>query len=126
MSTTISSEPVTAPRESEQPTAASRGKLDLWIAYWTIPVYYVIFGIIFVPLAHVMPPPKPGLSTAQMVDFVESHSPTIKIGFGLLLVVVGFATVANGLIALQIKRMSVGPVFAYAYIVALAVGALPG
>lgn len=126
MNSTISTDPDLESAEPDTPEPVSRGKLDLWICYWTIPVYYVLFGIIFVPLAHVMPPPKPGLSTEQMVDFVESHSLTIKIGFGLLLVIVGFATVANGLIALQIKRMSIGSVFAYAYIVALAVGALPG
>jgi hypothetical protein len=39
---------------------------------------------------------------------------------------IGFASVANGLIALQIKRMSVSPVFAYAYIASLVVGGIPG
>jgi hypothetical protein len=124
MSSTIATGPVTEPTEA--PATGSRDKLDLRIAFWTIPIYYVLFGIIFVPLARVMPPPKPGLTTEQMVDFVESHSLTIKIGFGILLVVIGFAAVANALIAMQIKRMSVGSVFAYSYIVALAVGALPG
>jgi hypothetical protein len=124
MSSTTSADPGIEPAQT--PRAKSREKLDLRITFWTIPVYYVLFGIIFVPLAHVMPPPKPGLTTQHMVDFVGSHSLTIKIGFGILLVVVGFATVANALIALQIKRMSVGSVFAYSYIVALAVGALPG
>jgi hypothetical protein len=108
------------------PTRRAGGKLDLWICYWTIPAFYGLFGLIFFVLARVMPPPKPGLSTEQMVDFVDAHSLTIKIGFGMLMVIIGFASVANGLIALQIKRMSVGPVFAYAYIVALAVGAIPG
>ena len=42
------------------------------------------------------------------------------------MVLVGFTGVANGLIALQIKRMSVAPAFAYGYIASLVVGALPG
>ena len=42
------------------------------------------------------------------------------------MVVIGFGAVTNGLVAYQMKRMSTGPVFAYAYIATLAVGAIPG
>ena len=44
----------------------------------------------------------------------------------LLLIVIGFSTWANGLVAHHMKRMSVGSGWAYAYLAALAVGALPG
>jgi hypothetical protein len=82
--------------------------------------------LIFVVLTRVMPPPRPDVGPAQIVDFFHVHSLTIRIGFAILMVVVGFTAAANGLIALQIKRMSVAPVFAYGYIASLVVGAIPG
>jgi len=103
-----------------------RSKTDQWIIWWSIPIFYNLFGLIFVPLTRVMPPPKPGVTPAEAVDFFHDHALTIKIGFGLLMVVVGFASWANGLVALQMKRMSVGSIWAYVCIAALAVGALPG
>jgi hypothetical protein len=103
-----------------------RPKIDQWVCWWTIPVFYNIFGLIFVVLTRVMPPPRPDVGPEQVVAFFAAHSLTIRIGFGLLMIFIGFTGVANGLIALQIKRMSVSPVFAYGYIAALVVGALPG
>jgi hypothetical protein len=103
-----------------------RPKLDLWICWWVLPFFYTLFGVIFVLLTRVMPPPRPGLNTEQIVSFFHDHSTTIKIGFGILMVAIGFGSITNGLIAYQMKRMSVKPVFAYAYIGTLAVGALPG
>jgi hypothetical protein len=101
-------------------------KKDQWIIWWTIPVFYALFGLIFVPLTRVMPPPRPDKTPAQAVAFFHAHSLTIKIGFGLLMVVIGWASWANGLVAMHMKRMSVGSVWAYTYIGSLAVGALPG
>jgi hypothetical protein len=106
--------------------AAGREKLDLWICWWILPVFYTFFGLIFVLLAHVMPPPSPGLSVPQILAFFHAHATTIKIGFALLMGVIGLGSISNGLVAYQMKRMSVSPVFAYGYIATLAVGALPG
>jgi hypothetical protein len=103
-----------------------RSRLDLWICWWTIPAFYVLFGVIFVPLTRVMPPPRPGLSVEQINAFFHVHATTIKIGFSLLMVVIGFGCVTNGLVAYEMKRMSIKPVFAYGYIASLAVGAIPG
>ncbi len=101
-------------------------KIDQRIAWWTIPIFYNIFGLIFVVLTRVMPPPRPDVGPEQIVAFFHDHSLTIRIGFGILMLVIGFTAVANGLIALLIKRMSVAPVFAYGYIASLVVGAIPG
>jgi hypothetical protein len=101
-------------------------KTDLWICFWVVPIFYTTFGLIFVPLTRVMPPPRPDVTANQMVDFLHQHALTIQIGFALLMVVIGGAGVSNGLVMYQIKRMSVSPVFAYAFTAALAVGALPG
>ncbi|AHH19467.1 hypothetical protein NONO_c46830 [Nocardia nova SH22a] len=107
------------------PDSASR-PLDQMICWWSIPVFYGLFGLIFVVLTRVMPPPRPDASTEQIVAFFHDHALTIRIGFGLLAAIIGFTGMANGLIAFQMKRMSISPVFAYSYIAALAVGAVPG
>jgi hypothetical protein len=101
-------------------------KIDQRIAWWTLPIFYNLFGLVFVVLTRVMPPPRPDITQSQIVDFFVDHSLSIRIGFAILMVLVGFTGVANGLIALQIKRMSVAPAFAYAYIASLVVGAIPG
>ena len=103
-----------------------RPNLDQWICWWSLPVFYTLFGFVFVVLTRVMPPPKPDQTAEQVVAFFDAHGLTIKIGFCILMVVIGFASWANGLVAVQMKRMSVGSGWAYAYIGALAVGAVPG
>ncbi len=114
----------TAPAELDR--YRPRSKIDQWICWWSVVIFFNLFGLIFVVLTRVMPPPSPHLTTAQIVRFFHVHSLTIKIGFALLMIVVGFASWTNGLVAYHMKRMSVGSVWAYAYIAALAVGALPG
>ena len=44
-------------------------KTDQWICWWSIPIFYSLFGLIFVVLTRVMPPPSPHLSTEQIVQF---------------------------------------------------------
>ncbi|MGH3958168.1 hypothetical protein [Mycobacterium sp.] len=107
-------------------TTASRSNIDLRICFWVVPIFYSLFGLIFVPLTRVMPPPRPDVTADQMVNFLHQHALTIQIGFALLMIVIGFAGVSNGIVTYEIKRMSVSPAFAYAYLGALAVGALPG
>jgi uncharacterized membrane protein (DUF441 family) len=112
------------PVDAESPPRA--GKRDVWIVFWIVPAFYTAFGIIFFALARVMPPPRPDVTTDQMVHFFQAHSTTIKIGFGLLVLIVGGAGVANGIVMYHIKRMTVGSVLGYAYMGSLAIGALPG
>lgn len=102
------------------------GKQDLRICWWITVVFYALFGVIFVPLTRLMPPPGAGASTAHIIHFFHGNRVGIQIGFALLLVVIGFGSISNGLVAYQMTRMSVSRVFAYGYIATLAVGALPG
>ncbi|MGH3637699.1 MAG: hypothetical protein ACRDUX_01580 [Mycobacterium sp.] len=102
------------------------GKRDVWLVFWIVPAFYMAFGVIFFALARVMPPPRPDITEDQMTRFFLDHSTTIKIGFGLLILIVGGAGVANGIVAYHMKRMTAGSVLAYAYIGSMAVGALPG
>ena len=125
MSSAISAEhSESAPRLDEARRPA--GKRDVWIVFWIVPAFYTAFGVIFCALARVMPPPRPDVGTDRIVEFFHAHTTTIQIGFAVLLLVVGGAGVANGIVAYHMKRMTVGSVMAYAYIGAMAVGALPG
>ena len=101
-------------------------RLDLRICWWTTVGFYGLFGLIFVVLARVMPPPGADMSTEETVAFYADHRTTIEIGFGILMVAIGGAAIASGLVAYEMTRMSVNKVFVYAYIVSLSVGALPG
>lgn len=102
-------------------------KTDLWLCWYVIPIFFTLFGIMFVPLGRVMPPPRPDVSTAQKAAFISAHALTIEIGFVMLMVVIGFSAIAvNANVGYQMKRMTVSPAFAYAYMGAMAVGTLPG
>jgi len=102
------------------------GKRDVWLVFWIVPTFYTAFGAIFFLLARTMPPPRPDISTAQMADWFHQHALTIQVGFGLLIVIIGGAGAANGIVAYHMKRMSVGSVMPYTYLGAMSVGALPG
>lgn len=88
------------------PAWTRRPKIDQWICWWTIPVFYNIFGLIFVVLTRVMPPPRPDVGPDQIVAFFTEHSLSIRIGFGLLMIFIGITGFANGLIAFQIKSVT--------------------
>ena len=107
-------------------TAEFEGKRDLSICWWITVVFYALFGVIFVLLTRVMPPPGADLTTAQITDYFRDNATTIQIGFVLLMIVIGFGSISNGLVAYQMTRMSVSNIYAYSYITTLAVGALPG
>lgn len=96
------------------------------MVFWIVPVFYTTFGIIFFALARVMPPPRPDVTTAQQADFFAAHTTTIQIGFAALILVIGGAGIANGIVVYHMKRMTVGSVLAYGYLGSMAVGALPG
>ena len=123
MSSAVSTSAGVTP-QAEHPKPA--GKRDVWIVFWIVPAFYTAFGVIFFLLARVMPPPRPDVTTAQKVDFFATHATTIQIGFALLILIVGGAGVANGIVVYHMKRMTVGSVLAYAYMGSMAVGALPG
>ncbi|MDH6244298.1 hypothetical protein [Mycobacterium sp. OTB74] len=112
--------------EQVSPSATDGGKRDVWWMTWFFPAWYTVFGIIICVLTRVTPPPRPDVSAAAKVAFFAQHHMTIQIGFTLLLVLLGGAAMTNGLVCYQMKRMSVGSVFAYGYIGGMSVGAIPG
>jgi len=117
---------LTPARLGKRPDTISGGKPDIRLATRFFPIWYCVFGVIICVLARVTPPPRPDVTAAQKVDFFATNAVTMQIGFVLLLILLGGAPITNGLVAYHMKRMSVGSVFAYGYIGAMGVGALPG
>lgn len=126
MSSTISTPSSPTADTVDRGRSSRAGKRDVWLVFWIVPAFYTAFGMIFFALARVMPPPRPDVTVDQMVHFFHAHALTIRIGFGVLVLIVGGAGVSNGIVAFHMKRMTVGSVMAYAYLGAMSVGALPG
>jgi hypothetical protein len=100
-------------------------KLDQWICYWSIPFFYTVFGLIFVLLARIMPPQSPTASVEDVLGYMKA--PKLPLGIALLALTLGIASLASGVIVVQMKRMEgVSPVLPYAYLTALAVAGVPG
>ncbi len=108
---------------------AKKGKLDQLICWWSIPIFYQIFGLIFGYLTQIMRPPIPGPALARdgIIAFTVGNATHMQIGTALLAIFLGFASMGTGVIVVQMKRMSgAGPVLAYAYLACGAAAALPG
>jgi hypothetical protein len=99
-------------------------KLDQWIAFWTVPFFFNLFGIVFVPLSWMMPPRSPSSSSTQIVDFMHSHN--LLVACAVLTLAFGLAPLSNSLYLIQVKRMSVSPVFRYTIMVGSMTGAIVG
>ena len=103
----------------------SNPKLDQWICFWSIPFFYLLFGVIFVLYGRIMPPPTPASSTAAIVAFMSS--PGLSIAAVLLALSLGIYALNSGLMLTQMKRMEgVSDTLRYAYIAVLGVGGIPG
>lgn len=110
-------------------SAASAGwrrskKLDQWIAFWSVPVFFSLFGLVFVPLSWMMPPRSPSASQGEMVAFMQS--PNLLIACAILILVFGLAPVANASYLNQIRRMSVSPVLRYSVLMGSMTGTIVG
>lgn len=99
-------------------------KRDQWIAFWTVPVFFSIFGIVFIPLSWMMPPRSPSSSSPQIVEFMQSRD--LLVACVVLTLSFGLAPLSNAVYLTQIKRMSVSPVFRYAVMIGSIAGAMVG
>ena len=99
-------------------------KLDQWICFWSVPFFFSVFGLVFVPLSWMMPPRSPSTPLAEVVDFMQSHN--LLIACVVLTLSFGLAPVSNACYLMQIKRMSVSPVFRYTLLVGAITGAIVG
>jgi hypothetical protein len=118
---------VAGPSSTVEAQLVRNPKMDQWICWWSLPIFYNLFGLIFVYLGKIMPPPKPGLTQAEIVAFVQSNAKNMQIAWVLLALLLGFASLSSGLIVTHMKRMTgVSAALTYTYLAALAVAALPG
>jgi hypothetical protein len=101
-------------------------KLELWLAWYMMVGFYNMFGIVFVLMTRVMPPPKPYWDEARIARwFMDNHTGLI-VGFGIIFLTVGLTAACNALIGYSIRRMSVSRAYAYSYIAIYSLSATPG
>lgn len=107
-------------------TTKPKSKRELWLAWYTLAAFYNMFFIVFFAVTRVQPPAQPWLGNAEVVDWFHLRQDGLLIGFAIIFVLGGFSIVATALIAYSIRRMSVSPAFAYAYLVLYSFSAVPG
>src|ERR1700735_1696649 len=82
-------------------------KLDQWIAFWSVPFFFNLFGLVFVPLSWMMPPRSPSSTTPHIVDFMHSHN--LLIACVILTLAYGLAPVSNACYFVPGRGVSVSP-----------------
>lgn len=101
-------------------------KRELWLAWWTIVVFYQLFFLVFFVITRTQPPPSPDWDVGRVVQWFTHHHYGLLIGFAVMFVITGMTAPQNALIAYSMRRMSVSPVFGYSYLVLYALSAIPG
>lgn len=101
-------------------------KRELWLAWWTLVVFYNFFGLVFFVLTRVQPPPNPAWDTPRVVRWFSDNHFGILVGFAIMFVITGMTTMSNALIAYSMRRMSVSRVFGYSYLILYGLSAIPG
>lgn len=101
-------------------------KFELWLAWWTMIVFYNFFFVIFFGVTRIQPPPSPAWDLPRVVEWFAAHQYGLLIGFSITFVIAGLTVAANALIAYSMWRMSVSRAFAYSYILIYSLSAVPG
>ncbi len=101
-------------------------KLELWIAWWAMVVFYQLYGLLFFMVTRVQPPPPAWWDTSTIVQWFNGNHYGLIIGFGIVFLITGMLGAVNALLAYSMRRMSVSPVFAYSYLLIYSLAAVPG
>lgn len=101
-------------------------KRELWLAWYGILAFYNVFGVVFFVMSRTQPPPQPWWGLARIGQWYNDNHLGLLVGFGLIFALGAFAVAANALIAYSMRRMSVSPAFAYAYLIIYSLAAVPG
>jgi hypothetical protein len=101
-------------------------KVELWICWWVMVSFYQLFGIVFVLMTRVMPPPRPDWDQARIVQWFSDNHTGLLVGFGIIFLVAGMTASSNAIIGYSMRRMSVSRAFAYSYIAIYSLSAIPG
>ena len=101
-------------------------KRELWIGWWTLVVFYNLYGLLFFVIARTQPPPQPTLSPDEIVQWFDDRRHGLIHGYALVFIVGGATAIMNATLAYTMRRMSVSRAFAYSYLVIYALATLPG
>jgi hypothetical protein len=101
-------------------------KRELWLAWWTLVIFYQLYTLVTFIITRTQPPPEPSWNLAGQMHWFESRHWGLLIGFPIVFVALGFITLNNALIAYSMRRMSVSPVFAYSYLILYSLSGVPG
>ena len=101
-------------------------KLELWIGWWAMIVFYQLYGLLFFLVTRIQPPPDPALDVPRIVQWFGDRHHGLLIGFGIVFLITGMLGAVNALLAYSMRRMSVSPAFAYSYLLIYSLSAVPG
>lgn len=101
-------------------------KRELWFAWYVTVAFYGLYSVVFFGLTRTQPPGKASMGPDEAVSWFAERRWGLLVGFGLIFVLGGFSAVPLSLITHSIRRMSVSPVYAYAYLVLYLIAAIPG
>src|SRR5215475_5153374 len=101
-------------------------KRELWIGWWTLVVFYNLYGLLFFVIARTQPPPQPSLDPSEIVQWFADRHDGLVYGYAIVFIVGGATAIMNATLAYTMRRMSVSRAFAYSYLVIYALATLPG
>lgn len=101
-------------------------KRELWIGWWTLVVFYNLYGLLFFVVTRTQPPPKPSLDPSEVVQWFADRRHGLIYGYAIVFIVGGATAIMNSTLAYSMRRMSVSRAFAYSYLVIYALATLPG
>ena len=101
-------------------------KRELWIGWWTLVVFYNLYGLLFFVITRTQPPPRPLLDPSGIAQWFADRHHGLIYGFAVVFIVGGATAIMNATLAYTMRRMSVSRAFAYSYLVIYALASLPG
>jgi hypothetical protein len=101
-------------------------QIEMWIVWWSMPIFYQIFMITYFVLARTQPPPPPHWSLEEVGHWIAMRQGGVKLGYIFFYLTIGLPGWHLGLIWVLIRNMTVSRAWAYAYLGTLAAGTLPG
>jgi len=101
-------------------------KRELWIGWWTLVVFYNLYGLLFFVITRTQPPPEPSLGSSEVVEWFADRHHGLVYGYAIVFIVGGATAIMNATLAYSMRRMSVSRAFAYSYLVIYALSTLPG
>ena len=74
-------------------------KRELWIAWWTMVVFYQLFGLLFFVVTRTQPPPHPSWEPTRVAQWFDENRHGLLIGFAFVFIIGGMTAIMNALIA---------------------------